>query len=140
MKTVEQDAAEPAGGEETFTETVHAEENRYAMTSLYDDPEADFWLWEYIFSGYSGLDERSFTIRTDGVDPGAESATLIVKLKGAADTEADPDHHVSVRINGIEIGEGYWNGTDGHELTMTFDPDLLQDKRKEEGALYRGPD
>jgi uncharacterized repeat protein (TIGR01451 family) len=127
MKTVEQAETVPTDGDETFTETVHLEENNWALTTLYDDPEADYWHWDYVFSGYSGMDEKSFTIRADGVDQGAESATLTVRLRGATDTDADPDHHVFIRINGTEIGESYWNGTDTQEVTVEFNPALLED-------------
>lgn len=127
MKTVEQSEAGLSDGQQTFTENAHSEQNNYALTSLYSDPEADFWYWDYIFSGYSGLDEKSFTIRTDAADPSSESATLTVRLKGAVDTDAAPDHHAVIQINGTGIGESYFNGTDDHEMIVTFDPDLLED-------------
>lgn len=113
----------PAGGDETFAEVLHLEEDQWALTSLFDDPEADFWLWEYIFAGGPGA---SVTVSANGVAPGGV-ANLMVLLKGGSDTEVDPDHHVVVSLNGTAIGSDYWDGTAEHELVLSFDQSLLND-------------
>ena len=34
-----------------FTDTLHAEENVFAYTPPFHDPDADFWLWNYVVAG-----------------------------------------------------------------------------------------
>ncbi|MBW1743934.1 MAG: hypothetical protein JRJ47_11000, partial [Deltaproteobacteria bacterium] len=114
----------PAWGDECFTRTVHAEEDRLAATTLYSDPQEDYWLWDYVIAGG---DEKSFSIRTDWVCQGSDTALLSVFLKGLTDTDTDPDHHVVVSINGTEVAEDYWDGTDAHEMFVTFDWALLNE-------------
>ncbi len=59
--------APPAGLLATsFTETVHREEDQYPLPVYFRDPERDFWVWDYLYAGYDGVDARSFTIRADG--------------------------------------------------------------------------
>ena len=48
-------------------------------------------------------------------------------LIGATDTEADPDHHALVRLNGNRIGEARWNGLATVQATFAFDASLLAD-------------
>ena len=114
----------PVSGGETFTRTVHAEEDRFAATALFSDPQEDYWLWDYIIAGG---DLKSFSVQTDGVSYDWPTARLVVYLKGMTDTDSDPDHHVVVSVNGTEVGEDYWDGTTAHELVLSFDSTLLYD-------------
>jgi hypothetical protein len=114
----------PAGGYETFTETIHVEEDHFGAPPLFDDPQDDYWLWDSIIAGYPGFDSKSFTLTASGVS-GAGTASLTVYLKGGTDTESGPDHHVEVFFNGTSIGEGYWDGVSAYELVCAFDPGLL---------------
>jgi len=113
-----------AEGFETFTETVHAERNYYPATGIYDDPEGDFWLWDYVVSGAGGLSSRSFTIGTDDPAPDG-TARLTVRLKGGSSTGASPEHHAEIALNGTVIGQGRWDGTDSCTLTFGFAQSLL---------------
>jgi len=119
-------AGAPAAETLTFTDTVHAEQNHYPGTGLYDDPEADFWLWDYIVAGAPGLDTKSFTIIADGAEAEG-TATVAVHLKGASDTTADPDHHAVVKVNGVTVNEQLWDGLDSCTVEATFDSALLVD-------------
>jgi hypothetical protein len=113
----------PANPGQTFTDTLHCEEDHYALTALFTDPQDDFWLWDYIQGGQAG---REFTLPSPGA---AESGTamLTVNLKGATDTPANPDHHVKVKLNGTPVGEGRWNGTKSRSFSMSFSQSLLID-------------
>ena len=118
-------AAGPTPG--TFAHTEHAEVNQFALTALFTDPEADFWLWDFVFAtpGYTAFAKKSFTILApDAAASG--TATLVVRLKGATSTDANPDHHARIAINGTLIGEGTWDGTQGLTLTLPFGQQLLQ--------------
>lgn len=115
--------AVPDSGEETFTETIHLEEDHWAPTALFDDPQSDFWLWDYIVSGDPTMGRKTFNLRAQGVADTSEIAAITINLHGATNT----NHHVVVTLNGIEIGESRWDGTKRHEVTLSFSQDLLND-------------
>ena len=52
----------PATGDETFTDTIHIEQDHYAATALFDDPQADFWLWDYIIAGDADNGTKTFSL------------------------------------------------------------------------------
>jgi hypothetical protein len=120
---------EPLVEEENFTESLHFEENNHVLTALFDDPESDYWVWDYFFAGTEDA-SKTYTFRTDGATRGG-SATLDLVLKGATDLDANPDHHVIVQlvVGGIthELGESWWNGKDSHHIQLSLDPSLLTD-------------
>ncbi|MDY6953405.1 MAG: SdrD B-like domain-containing protein, partial [Thermodesulfobacteriota bacterium] len=127
MRELEGEGPEPVSGEETFLDTVHVEEDLWALPAFFDDPEADYWLWDYIYAGYPGLDVKTFTVRTDGASLDG-TATLVANLQGGSDTECGPqEHHAVVSINGVEVGEAYWAGTTAYALSVEFDQSLLYD-------------
>lgn len=111
----------------TFFETLHFEVDRYAGTSIFDDPMSDYWLWDFIISHYPGMNVKSFAIRADGAAGGRQNAYLTVNLKGATNTRAYPDHHVEVSLNGTPIGGGRWDGTASYTLELSFGEGLLRD-------------
>ncbi len=115
-------AADAAPG--TFRDTVHAEVNRYPATGLFTDPEADFWLWDYVVAGDRALGSPTFRLAAPDA-AGTGTATLTVRLKGATQCAANPNHHVVVSLNGTPIGEGRWGGTDGCTLALSVGAQLL---------------
>jgi hypothetical protein len=111
----------PASGDETFMDTLHIEVDRYALLALFDDPETDFWVWDYISAGSSG---KAFGFYPLGAaDQG--TATLFLNLKGGSNTASNPDHHAKVSLNGTPIGESQWDGTDTHTFSISFDQSLF---------------
>ena len=117
----------PASGYETFTETVHLEEDRWDVTHLFDDPKSDYWIWNYVvpFDPYGNT--ATFTIRADGVADTPGTAVLTVHLLGDAENEANPAHYVTIRLNGGLIGDSLWEGRSPHEAVISFDQGLLLD-------------
>lgn len=113
----------PAPGNETFNDFLHIEKDKYALTALFDDPGADFWLWDFIKGGETG---KAFNFYANGAARQGRAA-LKVRLKGATDTAALLDHHVKISINGTYIGEGQWNGLEAHECDIDFEQSLLND-------------
>ncbi|MCP4669548.1 MAG: hypothetical protein GY849_24710 [Deltaproteobacteria bacterium] len=113
----------PSSGDETFAEALHIEVDFYPLSAYFQNPEADYWAWEYIIAGSS---EKSFTMPSKGAaDSG--TAELTVNIAWATDTEANPDHHAVFTLNGVEIGEQSWDGDDVREVTLSFDQSLLND-------------
>lgn len=110
-----------ASGEETFMDTLHIEKDNYALTALATSPGDDYWMWNYIVAGSRG---KAFIFDAPG--PAASgAASLLVRLQGATNTIADPDHHVKVRLNGTFIGEGQWEGKNTYTFSISFDQSLL---------------
>lgn len=113
----------PGSGNETFPESLHIEEDHYALTALFSDPEGDFWLWDFIKGDEPG---KTFSFSVPGpVSYG--SAYLTIELKGATDTAAAADHHAKVSLNGTYLGECRWDGIKTHRFEIPIDPALLID-------------
>ncbi|MBC2717580.1 MAG: hypothetical protein HF978_19925 [Desulfobacteraceae bacterium] len=125
MESIRYRPASQSSGYETFTRTIQKEVDGYPASALFDDPEADMWLWDWILSGYPGLTSRTFSVPSPGVDVRADSAVLAVNLIGGTDTNVAPDHHVEIRVNGTWVGEGYWDGTEEAEVILSFASSIL---------------
>ena len=110
-----------ARGDESFETVLHVESDETPVPNIFNDPEGDFWVWDYVYAGWGA---KSFNFRTDGKN-GSGSASLTVRLKGGTDTETDPDHHAVIRLNGEQVGEISWDGLGGVDPTFEFDAGLL---------------
>ncbi len=115
----------PDGARQAVTETVSFEENHWATTALYSDPERDFWIWDYVTSGSPGADRKTFAFWLNGCTAAEGPAGIRVVLKGATESGRNPDHHVRLILNGTPIAEQWWDGTDTCELSVPLDNRLL---------------
>ncbi len=102
---------------QTYIETAHSEKDNWALTALFNDPEADYWLWDYVFAGYGS---KSFPVSSPGVSADGR-AGLTVYFQGATDTPGVRDHHALIRINGYDAGETVWDGATAHSVTLEID-------------------
>jgi hypothetical protein len=125
MEVVQGQGPPPASAEQTFTDTIHLEEDQWAQPARFSDPQADYWLWKPILAGHPELGTVSFTVRTDGV--GAGPAALAVHLLGYSDSPASLDHHVIASVNGREIGQGHWDGLAPYDLVIEGRAAVLND-------------
>ncbi|MBK5256351.1 MAG: DUF11 domain-containing protein [Vicinamibacteria bacterium] len=114
--------ANPSGGE-VFVKTLHVEQDLIGANNIYHDPDGDFYVWDWVFAGYGA---KSFTFRADGAAQGG-GASLTIRLKGGTETETNPDHHATFNLNGSQIGEAIWDGTNELVTTVDFDGSLLED-------------
>ena len=113
----------PPSGAETFTKTLHVEQDVFAANNVFNDPDGDFWVWDYVFAGFGA---KNLPFRADGAARIGE-ASVTIRLKGGTESPAYPDHHATFSLNGNPIGEAFWNDLDAREETVTFDPSLLVD-------------
>ena len=127
MDVVQDKQPKSIGDNVMFTQTIHLEEEHRIATALFDDPLSDFWLWDYIIAGSSGLDSKTFTFSLDGVADTVDSALLFVRFLGLTDTEVVPDHHVRIYVNDILVGDSYWDGQQSWEQVFQFDQNILHD-------------
>jgi hypothetical protein len=126
-----------------FPTTQDAEEDHLSAPAVTNDPESDYWFWDYLFAGHPSLGMKSFAVDTPA-PAGTGAAALTVRLHGGSDTMAAADHHVAVRLNGTLIGTGRWDGLSAKALRFTIDPKLLHDGANtveltallQEGVLY----
>jgi|CXWL01.1.fsa_nt_gi uncharacterized repeat protein (TIGR01451 family) len=109
-------------GAEVFTRTTHVEQDLIGAANIFQDPQANFWLWDYVFSGFGS---KSFAFRADGAAAGPASIT--VRLKGGTETPGKPDHHATFTLNGTPIGEVFFDGIEEVATVLQFDTDLLVD-------------
>jgi len=106
---------------QSFADALHFEENRYPLLISALDPAGDIWFWDWV----SGGESKEFAVSVPA--PAAGQATLAMSLQGATDTPAEEDHHAVVSVNGRQVGEARWNGTEAKRLEASFDASLLQD-------------
>ncbi|MFH1984954.1 MAG: C25 family cysteine peptidase [Pseudomonadota bacterium] len=114
-------ALSPAPGGQSFTAKIHMEQDVYALTDYFTDPQSDFWVKSYTQTGFGPIFEL-LAIPLEG-DAGTGPVTAAVHLYGAYD---DPlvalDHHVKVFVttNGgvtlTEVGDGLWDGIAPHTI------------------------
>jgi hypothetical protein len=110
-----------------FRDRLRLEQDVWPLTSVITDPEQDYWFWDYLFAGAPGSDRRQYAVSLHGLPPSGADAVLEVRLQGAMDAAADPDHHVMVLVNGEPVGEARWDGNDAHTLTAAVPHALLRE-------------
>ena len=59
------------------------------------------------------------------LEPVPEAATLSVTLQSASDTDVANEHHVTVYVNGIPIGEQRWAGVERRTLRFDIESTIL---------------
>ena len=116
----------PSPFKNTFTETIHIEQDKSPATGLFNDPDADYWLWESIISSHPELGTKRFNVKLDGVAPVSKHAFLTVNLYSVTDTTSPKDHNVKVKLNGRHIGSGTWDGVSSKKLKLSFNQYLLK--------------
>jgi hypothetical protein len=122
-----------------FREIVRAEGNKYSLTHLFDDPDDDYWMWDFRVGGLALSDcdaaaagmpcyISEYPLPSPGVVSHGESdATLTLRLHGGSETTAMFDHHVTVTLNGETLGSTEWDGTRAHSARFTVPTSLLLD-------------
>jgi hypothetical protein len=128
MVHVEGSGPSPVAVNGTFDEALHFEEDLMDAPGLFKDPMADYWFWDYVFAGDPYMGSRAFTLSANGIAPIADTASLTIHLRGASDSLVNNEHHAIFTLNGTQIGETLWQGTDeDHSVTLSFSQDLLKE-------------
>ena len=116
-------AGAPAGaGNQAFSEELHFEENHFPLLLAGMDPAGDVWFWDYVVAGGG---TKSFAVHVPGATGGG-NARLTVTLRGATDAAGSPDHHAVILVNGVEVGDTAWNGTEAQVFEARFDASHLR--------------
>lgn len=117
---------------QVFTETrLFEEEGPYPLTSVIEDPDSDFWFWDYVnVNPDFGLTKDTMTVEFEAPGRTSESvpSSMTVFLQAeSSDDQIAMDHQVEVRLNGTLIGSDTWDGSTAHEMTLSFSQNLLID-------------
>lgn len=138
MGRVESKRVAPVPGQ-SFPYTSHAEGNQYFLTHIFDDPDGDYWMWDFRSSGFPLPDceivappavcnFHNFRIATPDLDRAAGSdARLLVRLHGGSDPEGSGDHKALISINGSPLTTVEFDGLVPYEAGVDVPLDMLRD-------------
>lgn len=110
----------------SFPATRHAEQDT-APDGYWQNPPGreaqDHWYWtgRLMAPASAGLPFQMPPFSTD-----VSSMTLRVLLAGQTDDHAhDPDHHTRLKVNGVLVGEAWWDGRIEYLQTAVITPTLF---------------
>jgi hypothetical protein len=109
----------------SFVDHLRVGEDRYAAPATFHDPEADFWYQDTLVAGDPAAGTKTFPFTAAGATGGAATGTL--HLLGITTAGGSLDHAVSVRLNGVLVGEDAWAGRGPHALALSVPDRLMRD-------------
>lgn len=99
--------------------TVHVEQQRQYIPKV--PMGADPWLWESL------LAPAETTIEISVPHPAPGDALLQVRVWGNSAAPADPDHHLTLTLNGTPVADARWDGMGEHVITATVPASVLRE-------------
>jgi hypothetical protein len=127
MALVNGGSPSPAGPGQSFVDVTHAEQDRLPATVVSNNPETDYWYWDYLSGGDATLGRKSFPVVASGVAAGGAPAGLRVRLQGATSTGVAGEHHVVIRLNGVVVGEAQWQGIAPETVDLSMSSGLVHE-------------
>jgi hypothetical protein len=88
------------------TNTVRVEENHRLWEATPGAPEQDYWFWDLLTAPVS----TSCQLQVIDPAPGEWDGTLRVSYRGRSTSTPHPNHHTRVQVNGLEVGDQFWDG------------------------------
>ena len=110
-------AGSPAAG--SFADTLHLETDAIPAVAA-PTPVDDYWIWKSFFPGFPGFDRATFPVTVPA--PAGGAGTLAVHLYGFAATQ-----RAELSLNGRDLGELDWGGTDPATVTVAVPAGALVD-------------
>jgi len=120
----------PAGSDLTgngFARTYRIEKDILYVSTVPSDAGADHWYWHSLYSAGT----VDFPVDLGGVFAGAvdgagRTGTVTVYVAGnSSSQDVDPDHHVTVSINGILLGDMWFDGKTIYSKQFNFSQTIL---------------
>lgn len=125
--------------EQSFVFSLDLEEDVFPATSAFTDPEADFWVWNFLFAGHPTLGMHRIEFDVEHLSALAQTATVRAFLHGGSSVGVPQEHHVELFINGVAVGDGFGEGQNDFEVVGQFDQSLLVEGANTlELVAYRG--
>ncbi len=107
-----------------FRSSLTLEEDAWPLPGFFEDPSADYWFWDYLLAGSAGEGTRTYAFDTAAASPG--KAYLGLRLLGLTDTEAVVDHHASIDLNGVHVGDCWLEGAAMKDCTYALPAGVLK--------------
>ncbi len=101
----------------------HLEENHYYRSVLpgADDFERFYWASLYATSSNPLSWSKQFQV----MSPHTGVANLKAAIFGSLDHSLNPDHHMIIRVNSVDVAEAEWDGLTWHQVNEVFDASIL---------------
>lgn len=96
----------------SYKTTFRREEDRdFQRLNQISDESIDRWLWEKITAG----DSLEHTFNLSALDTSATATCDIeVRMRGITFPHDRPNHHTTIRLNGVKLETAYWNDQEEH--------------------------
>jgi hypothetical protein len=118
-----------AAGPQSFLDTAHVEQDRFAAIAIAPDPESDYWYWDFAVAGDPAYGTRSLPFDLHGLASSTSgavgTAALTVHLQGATSSGVTGEHHATVLLNGTPVGDTSWDGITPRDATFAVSSALL---------------
>jgi len=113
-------AATPA-----FHTTIsHWELDKTYYTNFPGSDDMDHFLWGFAYAGTTSTVDWTYGFTLPAIYPG--SATLKITLFGDTAMAVNPDHHINVFINNVNLGSAVWDGKTWKLLEVNVPQGVLQ--------------
>lgn len=119
----------PGGGTPPtdFPVTLHLEEDTYYWQTMPNGSGQDHWFWRGRLTAPDVSDPYTFEL-ANILTPTAKMATVRVQFKGGTSiSDANPDHHTKIFLNGTQIDSQQWDGLAVFEHEVDIAHNLLID-------------
>lgn len=121
----------PTGGSATGVclETVVAEQNLRYFPRWTNVPGTDTtWFWERMIAPQGQIITHTFPIPLTQIHTTAHTATLRVEVAGRSySASINPDHHLRLALNGVFVGDVFWDGKTGYIADFNIPSTILQE-------------
>ena len=108
----------------SFPAARHEEDDNWYWSYL-PMQETEHWYWDYV-QATSGPVEKTFSVDLADIATETSTATLRIMLLGGTSYAAvNPDHHVQLYLNGMQVGETYWDGLTANLAVFEFPQSYL---------------
>jgi hypothetical protein len=88
-----------SSAQQSFTDTLHFEQNLTPWETLFDDPDADYWFWAQLYASSFWTDPpMDLTFEAPALSESENTATIQLHLFGGSDAGVANDHHVKVSM------------------------------------------
>lgn len=108
----------------SFLDHLHLEGNAFYLSQIPGDEDLDRWMWHNFYATSSNpvIRQYEFYLNAPAV---TDPAVLTAAFMGYLQNPVTPDHHVLVKINGVQIGDAWWDGLTWHILEMQIPENVL---------------
>lgn len=111
--------------------SMHFEEDQTFVHDLPFGANASYprWYWRKLSSLFAP--SQTVLAALPPIVNNGYNATMTVRMMGATDVAANPDHHVRVQVNGQTVGDLIWNGKVGYEQQFSVPAAALRSGQNE---------